>query len=65
MEVLTVLLIGYVLPAVIGYGRDHHQRHAIMAVNLLLGWTFVGWVVSLAWALTATPGAAAHGSQQA
>ena len=25
---------------------------AIFALNLLLGWTFIGWIVSLVWSLT-------------
>jgi hypothetical protein len=50
-----VLIIGYFLPALIGFSRKHHQAHAIMALDLFLGWTFVGWVLALVWALTATP----------
>lgn len=41
------------LPSAIGEHRRHHQRHAITALNLFLGWTFIGWVAALVWALTA------------
>jgi hypothetical protein len=31
--------------------QDHPERRAIFVLNLLLGWTFVGWVISLVWAV--------------
>jgi Superinfection immunity protein len=52
-----ILLIGviYLLPAAVAQVRRHHQTTAIVGLNLLLGWTFIGWAVALVWALTATP----------
>ena len=48
---------GYFLPALVALMRKHRQTTAIMALNLLLGWTFIGWVAALIWALTnVTPG---------
>jgi len=43
----------YFLPTIIGW----HKRNAggIFVLNLLLGWTLVGWVVALVWALTVDP----------
>jgi hypothetical protein len=32
-----------------------HNAGAIFALNLLLGWTLVGWVVALVWALAVDP----------
>ena len=49
----TVLLIPvglYFLPALLAISQAHHQRLAIIALNLLLG-----WIAALVWALTATP----------
>lgn len=43
----------YVLPWFIAARRGHPQAAAIAALNLLLGWTFLGWVGALVWALTA------------
>ena len=43
----------YILPSMIAGQREHPNTPAICALNILLGWTFVGWVVSLVWALTA------------
>lgn len=39
----------YFLPAIIGLRKKNFL--AIMVLNLLLGWTGVGWVVCLVWAL--------------
>ena len=40
----------YFVPTMIGLRK--RNAGAIFALNLLLGWTLVGWVVSLVWALT-------------
>lgn len=45
----------YFLPAVVAIVRKHHQIGPIIIVNLLLGWTFLGWVVACAWSLSSTP----------
>ena len=50
--VLAAIALFYFLPAVIASRRHHHNSGAIFMLNLLLGWTFLGWVVSLVWALT-------------
>ena len=34
--------------------RHHHQFTSILVIDLLLGWTLVGWAVALAMALSAT-----------
>ena len=51
--VWVVLALGlYLLPAMVAAGRKHRSGTAITALNILLGWTFVGWVAALVWALT-------------
>lgn len=42
----------YPVPLIIAFKRGHPNRVAIAALNLLTGWTFLGWVASLVWALT-------------
>ena len=50
----SVLVIGlYFLPSLIGALRDHHNMGAIFALNLLAGWTAIGWLVALVWSMTA------------
>jgi hypothetical protein len=42
----VLLLIGaafYFLPTILAGGRHHHKTGAIFIINLLLGWTLVGW----------------------
>jgi Superinfection immunity protein len=53
---LTMILMTYFIPTGIALARGHHQKWAILAVNLLLGWTVLGWFVALAWALTQVRG---------
>ena len=48
----TVLLIPYIIPSVVAYRRWHRSYKAIIALNILLGWTFLGWVVCLVWSLS-------------
>lgn len=45
----------YFIPALRAYSRRHHQRTAILATNILLGWTFIGWAVAFIWSCTAIP----------
>ena len=49
---LGVIWFVYVFPSFVADKRYHRQRWAILALNLLLGWTFIGWVAALVWALT-------------
>ncbi len=42
----------YFLPTLIALFTVKSNFLAIAALNLLLGWTFVGWVVSLVWSLS-------------
>ncbi|MBQ6892998.1 MAG: superinfection immunity protein [Clostridia bacterium] len=46
---IAVALFIYFLPFIIAILRKHPQKVAIFFLNLLLGWSFVGWVVSLVW----------------
>jgi hypothetical protein len=45
--VLTVLTLGYMLPWAIAATRGKANAGAIGLVNLLLGWTVIGWIVAL------------------
>jgi ABC-type sugar transport system permease subunit len=41
----------YLLPAGVAILRNRKNTGAIFTVDLFLGWTLVGWVVALAWAV--------------
>ncbi len=46
LVIAVVLCALYFLPTWIAGGRNHYKQYAIFASNLLLGWTFLGWVVA-------------------
>lgn len=50
--IITPLPIIYFLPYIVAALRDHKQMQAIAALNVLLGWTMLGWIVSLVWSFT-------------
>lgn len=41
----------YLLPSIEAYRRDRSNAQSIALVNVLLGWTLLGWVAALVWAL--------------
>jgi hypothetical protein len=45
-------LILYFLPTLIAASRNHPSVLGIFVVNFLLGWSVIGWVVALVWALS-------------
>ena len=47
--VITVLF--YFIPTLIAYGRKHRSRQTVGILNLVFGWTGIGWVICLVWAL--------------
>ena len=40
----------YFVPVIVAISRKHHQILAIFVLNLLLGWTILGWAGALVWA---------------
>jgi hypothetical protein len=56
MLALILLLAIYMIPGIIALCRSHRQAVPILVLDLLLGWTLIGWVVALVWSLT-TPAA--------
>lgn len=41
----------YFLPSIIAAARSKRDLVSIFVLNLLLGWTAIGWVIALVWAL--------------
>lgn len=41
----------YFAPALIAYMRKHKHREAIGILNLIFGWTGIGWVLCLVWSI--------------
>jgi len=52
MTLILIILIStiiYFLPTIVGMNKKNVG--AIFVFNLFLGWTFLGWVIALVWAL--------------
>ena len=52
---IFVFILGiaiYLIPSIIASKADHPNKAAIIALNVLGGWTFIVWVVSLVWAIS-------------
>ena len=45
----VLLCVIYFLPAVMAYAYDKKNATAIFLLNLLLGWTILGWIIALVW----------------
>jgi hypothetical protein len=45
-------LVVYLLPALIAMSRGHQDTVAITALTILLGWSFIGWIVALVWSFS-------------
>ena len=41
----------YFLPSIVAFARSKRDAVSIFVLNLLLGWTAIGWVIALVWAL--------------
>lgn len=62
LGIFVLCLIGalclcvYFLPTIVAAHRRHASTIGIFILNLLLGWSLVGWVVSLVWAASGQRG---------
>lgn len=52
--VLFVLSL-YLLPAIIAIARKHQNTGAVVTLNVLAGWTMIGWVAAFVWSMTNRP----------
>ena len=43
----------YFLPSIVAAARSKRDLVSIFVLNFLLGWTAIGWVIALVWALKA------------
>lgn len=56
VDAILILLVAlgiYCTPSLIAIARSHRQTSPILIVNIFLGWTLIGWVLTLAWAFSA------------
>jgi Superinfection immunity protein len=50
--IILVIMFLYLVPTLIAAARHRQNRIVIFNLNLLLGWTLIGWVVALVWSLS-------------
>ena len=50
MFIISILI--YFLPSTLAYRKQHSNKTAILILNLFLGWTLIGWVGALVWAVS-------------
>jgi hypothetical protein len=41
----------YFLPSIVAFARSKRDTAAIVLLNFFLGWTLIGWVFALVWAV--------------
>ena len=51
--VVAILTLGYMLPWAVAATRGKINSGAIFWLNLLLGWTVVGWIIALVMSFSA------------
>jgi Superinfection immunity protein len=54
VALIVLGLAAYFLPTIVAVRRGHRKQNPIFILNLFLGWTLIGWVVCLAWAVGPT-----------
>jgi hypothetical protein len=45
----------YFLPSLIAFARRHRNGSAVFMLNLCSGWTIIGWIIALTWAVVREP----------
>ena len=55
MTFILALIVTYWLPTIIAIVRHTHSALGIATLNFFLGWTVIGWLLALVWALAASP----------
>ncbi len=54
MTFLALCFFVYFAPSIVASSRQYPQAAAIWFTNFFLGWTGVGWIACLVWALSVT-----------
>lgn len=52
MTIALIVMFAYFIPTIVGFSSHKKNSQAIFVLNLFLGWTIIGWIISLVWATT-------------
>lgn len=55
MIMYPILTLLYLLPCMLAWKNGSHRRWKITAINVLLGWTVIGWIAALMMAFAYEP----------
>jgi len=47
---LILMVMLYFLPALVAISNKKRNAAAVLVLNLVGGWTFLGWIIALVWA---------------
>jgi uncharacterized membrane protein len=50
--ILVIAMVVYFLPSIVAYKDKRAAWVGIAILNVLLGWTILGWIAALIWAVT-------------
>jgi ABC-type transport system involved in cytochrome c biogenesis permease component len=53
--VLVIILPISFAPTIVAFVRKHNQKWLVFLLNLLTGWTWIGWIAALIWAIAGKP----------
>lgn len=65
---VMVLVPIYFLPSIIAWWTVHPNKITIFVINLLLGWSLIGWIAALIWAFvrpSPVPSSSINGNNEA
>lgn len=48
---IILLVLLYLLPAILAYSLGSAHTKGVLTLNLILGWTILGWLAALIWAI--------------
>ena len=58
---LVILALVYNLPTMLAFKRGIRRRWTVLAINLMLGWTVIGWIVAMVMTYAYEPPAEGEG----
>jgi hypothetical protein len=61
---ILLIILFYFLPTMIAGRSGHPRTSGIFVINLVFGWSVLGWVIALVWALSPPLQAVSYGRLQ-
>ena len=53
--IFFLIVVFYLLPIIISATRSTEHQGMIFLINILFGWTVLGWIAALIWAIVEKP----------